>query len=128
MVIAIAIDGRGHKWFAFGENGGGVTEFDGAHWTNYSMADGMADNYVRAAGVDRQGQVWFGHGLHVGRGLSVFDGTGWTTYSSADGLSDNYIRAITLDRAGHLWFGTMGGVSEYILHLRVYLPLVVRDQ
>jgi len=57
-VVAVAIDGAGHKWF--GTIGGGVSEFDGSTWTTYTTTHGLADNNILAIIIDAQGHIWFG--------------------------------------------------------------------
>jgi ligand-binding sensor domain-containing protein len=86
-------------WFG---TAGGVSAFDGQNWTNYTVANGLADNEVRAIAVEETGQVWFA----TRSGVSEFDGQSWTTYTTAaDSLASNYVQTVAVDRAGGKWFG-----------------------
>jgi hypothetical protein len=109
-VNAIASDPAGNMWFGikseYAEDCygvGGVSKFDGANWTTYTTADGLADDSVTAIASDSAGNMWFGT---EGYGVSKFDGTHWTTYITSDGLAGNWITAIASDPAGNVWFGT----------------------
>jgi ligand-binding sensor domain-containing protein len=127
-ITAIASDPAGNVWFGTGVicpkapcYSEGIRKFDGASWTSYTTADGLAGNYVTTIASDSLGNMWFGTGFACfnggqcsGPGVSKFDGTAWTTYTTGDGLADNYVTTITSDSAGNTWFGTDGyGVSKY---------------
>jgi ligand-binding sensor domain-containing protein len=99
--------------------------FDGANWTTYTTADGLAHNHACVIAIDGTGHKWFGT---EGGGVSVFDGANWTTYTTADGLASNYVFAIAIDGAGFKWFGTWGaGVSRYFVGYLMYLPLLAKN-
>ena len=102
----IAVDQNNHIWAGTSY---GVSKFDGASWTNYFMADGLADDFIRCIAVDASNNVWVGTDV----GVSRFNGTSWTTYTTADGLVDNTVYAIAGDFTGAVWFGTMYGVSKF---------------
>jgi photosystem II stability/assembly factor-like uncharacterized protein len=98
-VNAVVVDPAGRLWF--GTAGGGVSKFDGATWTTYTAADGLAGNVIYALAVDPAGQIWAG----ASGGLSKFDGAKWTSYTRRDGLPSNQVHAIAIDLAGHKWLG-----------------------
>ncbi|MCK5381246.1 MAG: T9SS type A sorting domain-containing protein, partial [Candidatus Latescibacteria bacterium] len=50
--------------------GNGVSRFDGATWKNYTIEDGLANNWVKCIAVAPDGAVWFG----TPRGVSRFVG------------------------------------------------------
>ena len=78
--------------------------------TNYSDADGLADNYVNGGvAIGADGTKWFG----TANGLSKFDNSQWTTYTTAHGLVSNYINCVTIDQSGNVWIGTDNGVSKF---------------
>ncbi|MGB6340975.1 MAG: two-component regulator propeller domain-containing protein [Candidatus Aminicenantaceae bacterium] len=66
VILSIAIDSEGNKWF--GKHGGGVSKFDGANWTTYTTDDGLVDNRVLSIAMDLDGNMWFG----TRAGLSFF--------------------------------------------------------
>lgn len=100
-------DSRGRLWF--GCRFGPVVMFDGAEWREFTVEDGLADDWIYSIGGDSRGNTWFG----TGEGLSRYDGRRWRTFTSADGLPDNTVKAIKEDRWGNLWFATRGGACRY---------------
>ena len=107
----IVVDSQGNIWVA--TNGGGVSVFDGAHWTTYTTANGLAGNTVNSVFIDGSGNKWFG----TTAGVSKFNGTTWTSYTNANttgGLANNDVRGMQTDASGNYWFATFGsGVSVF---------------
>ncbi|MCH8294177.1 response regulator, partial [Candidatus Poribacteria bacterium] len=104
----------GRLWFGTGINTtvsrGGVSRYDGTGFVNFTTADGLADDIVRAICHTPDGVVWFG----TYSGLSRYDPKSVVTFTTQDGLGDNYVTSICEDLDGALWFGTNnGGVSRY---------------
>jgi ligand-binding sensor domain-containing protein/serine phosphatase RsbU (regulator of sigma subunit) len=90
----------------------GVARFDGMQFQNYSPADGLAENGVRAICEDQLGQLWFGH---TGGGISVFNGSSFISVPSPAALKHSTITSILKDTLDHLWFTTEGaGVIELL--------------
>lgn len=60
----------GEIWVSTRE--GGVFHFDGTAWTQFTTADGLTSNHIRAVFEDSLGTVWFGGGSNgrSGGGLS----------------------------------------------------------
>jgi len=120
------------------ENGKLVKSF-----TNYTTAQGLANNTVWSIMEDKTGNLWFGT---QGGGVSRYDGNrveaieaalqrgeiipqrtqqdlkrengklvkSFMNYTTAQGLANNTVLSITEDKTGNLWFGTQGGgVSRY---------------
>ena len=131
----------GNLWF--GTSGGGACRYDGKSFTNFTTAQGLANNNVRSITEDKTGNLWFGT---YGGGVSRYDGSrveaieaamqrgeiipertqqdlkkengklvkSFTNFTSAQGLANNNVLSITEDKTGNLWFGTYGGgVSRY---------------
>jgi ligand-binding sensor domain-containing protein len=105
-IFAILIDSRGDKWF--GTWGGGVSRFDGTHWTNYTTKQGLSGNVVYALERDASGVIWAG----TNHGVSRFDGTQWRSHTKADGLVGDDVYAIAVDPEGNVWIGQRGGVVQ----------------
>ena len=101
-------DRDGYLWF--GTNNGGVSQYDGEKFVNFTTDDGLADNSVWAIHQDRDGYLWFGT---LDNGVSRYDGEKFVNFTTNEGLGDNSVWAIHQDRDGYLWFGTRGGVSRY---------------
>ena len=60
----------------------GVSVFDGERFKTCHVADGLADKWVYAIALDRDGIFWFG----TEAGVSRFDRKSWTTYTHKDGI------------------------------------------
>jgi ligand-binding sensor domain-containing protein len=88
-----------------------------AHWNlatdtyvQYTVADGLASNYVTGVAVAPDGSVWFA----TGSGVSRCDGSTWTTYTVEDGLAAGTPQSIAVAPGGEVWVGTTDGVSRYL--------------
>ncbi len=56
----IAIDKSGRVWFtSYSE---GVYCYWNGGWSNFTVADGLPDNYVTSVAIDSKGNIWFGTG------------------------------------------------------------------
>ena len=104
-VNSILLDRDGLLWFG---THGGVSRYDGEHFTSFTTADGLASNRLLSLLQDRQGYIWFG----TTEGVSRYDGEHFTTFTTADGLAGWQVNTMTEDRDGHLWFGTKGTNGE----------------
>ncbi|WP_232361505.1 two-component regulator propeller domain-containing protein [Paraneptunicella aestuarii] len=82
------------------------------HFTNYTSADGLSENTIRAIVQDRRGFIWVG----TNSGLNRFDGYQFTTFKSGEGgsntLSSDHIFALFEDRDGIIWIGTFNGLNR----------------
>jgi ligand-binding sensor domain-containing protein/serine phosphatase RsbU (regulator of sigma subunit) len=102
-------DKNGNLWF--GTSGGGVSRYDGKSFTNFTTAQGLANNVVTSITEDKSGNLWFGTD---GGGVSRYDGTSFRNFTTSQGLANNSVYSIIEDKRGKLWFGTYGGgVSCY---------------
>ena len=111
--------GTGWWWFGdFSEPLGGVSQFDGKRWRNYTYKDGLAGHVTPRIFQDREGSLWFGD---AEAGISRLDRQSWVRYIAHDGnLSEegnSLVRlaySIIQAQDGALWFGTGGwGVYRY---------------
>lgn len=57
-VFTIQEDRHGNIWF--GDRDAGIWMYDGSSMTNYSVADGLSDDFATAIYEDRDGVLWFG--------------------------------------------------------------------
>lgn len=97
-------DNKGNIWFASMTHGG-VNQFDGEKFTQFSIEDGLSDSQVRTIFCDNSGKIWIGFNGNRNSGLTVYDGKSFKTYSVEDGLCNKRIRAIYEDKKGNLWLG-----------------------
>lgn len=125
IILSIAIDKRGTKWF--GTYGGGLSKFDGRNWTTYTPygagrtssyqagwaqytpEKGLGDLWVYGIAFDRKERMW----VATWSGASLFEGESFTTYTTTDGIVDKWVYTLLIDGDGVLWFGTEGGVTSF---------------
>ncbi|MDH5730987.1 MAG: regulator [Gammaproteobacteria bacterium] len=69
---------------------------------------GLANEYVFAIQVDREGRKWFGTN---GGGVSQFKNNQWRTYFPMHGLADYWVYSFVQAANGDLWIGTWNGLS-----------------
>jgi ligand-binding sensor domain-containing protein len=105
-VFTVMIDTKGNKWF--GTWGGGVSRFDGRHWTNFTTGEGLAGNIVYALDTDGSGAIWAG----TNHGVSRFDGDQWKSRRKGDGLLGDDVYAVAAGPEGKIWVGQRGGVVQ----------------
>ena len=107
-VSCISIDKKtGNKWFG---TVGGVSEYTGKLWFNYSDSNGLVSNWVPTIAFDSQGNKWFG----TGGGISRYNGVNWTTYTTDNGLISSLVNAIAFDKQGNAWVGTTQGITKIL--------------
>ncbi len=83
-------------------------------FTRYTMAQGLADNWVHAAMRDSKGFLWFG----TEGGLSRFDGQHFLNFYEQKGtaktLSNNTVRDLCEDPDGAFWLAVLdGGLNRF---------------
>ncbi|SNR63051.1 Two component regulator propeller [Maribacter sedimenticola] len=110
-------DKQGNLWF--GTTGDGVYCYDGEFFTQFTIKDGLSNNFVYSILEDNDGNIWFG----TSDGISKFDGENIVpvpleTTDPNNTLTGNLdsritIGAIMQSKNGTLWFGTNKGVYNY---------------
>ena len=106
-VHSIAVDARGHLWFAGDED---LYRYDGVDLTAFGTEDGLLDGDTRCVVADGQGRVWVG----TEQGVSRYDGHEFISFNAADGLPPGPISALLEDGDENLWFGSIiGGLGRY---------------
>src|SRR5262249_32907791 len=86
---------------------GGVSQYNGSHFTTYTTANGLVSNRVSSIAEGADGTMWFG----TPNGLSELTKNGWQTYSVQDGLSSQDVNCLLTDSTGILWIGTADGLA-----------------
>ncbi len=105
----IYLDSEGRLWIGNGyTTEGGLAMYDGRHWQEFSVEDGLAHPMVNAIKEDTKGAVWIGTGFASLGGASIYDNGRFKTLTVEDGLAGAKVRSIYLDQDGILWVG-----SEY---------------
>lgn len=114
------VDTKGVLWFGTNK---GAFRYDGDAFTNYSIKDGLAHQYVRSIMEDQDHNIWFG----TPQGLSRFDGKQFTTIPIPQQdtstvwldkvypiVNPNEVTAMVQDDHGDFWIGTNGaGAYHY---------------
>lgn len=84
-----------------------IFDYDIKQWT---AADGLSNNSVRAITQDNQGFLWVG----TLAGLNRFDGHQFDVFNANNTrrqLISNIITKLYTDKSGYIWIGTLGGLS-----------------
>jgi len=100
---------RGALWVG---TSAGVHEVDlgsGKLRNTFTRKEGLANEYVFAIGLDRDGHKWFG--TNAG-GVSRYKDGKWKTFFPMHGLADYWIYAFAQQRNGDFWIGTWAGVNK----------------
>lgn len=75
----------------------------------FTRKEGLANEYVFAIGIDKQGYKWFG--TNAG-GVSRYRAGRWRTFFPMHGLADYWVYAFASQRDGALWIGTWAGANR----------------
>ncbi|MBX3608114.1 MAG: regulator [Piscinibacter sp.] len=75
----------------------------------FTRKEGLANEYVFAIGLDRQGYKWFG--TNAG-GVSRYRDGQWKTFFPMHGLADYWVYSFAQQRNGDFWIGTWAGVNR----------------
>ena len=75
----------------------------------FTRKDGLANEYVFAIGIDKQGHKWFG--TNAGGASRYKDGQ-WKTFFPMHGLADYWVYAFASQKDGTLWIGTWAGANR----------------
>jgi len=105
-IVALLVDDDASVWA--GTWGGGLAHFDGKHWTNYTMADGLPANHVFSLNKGPDGRLWVG----TSNGMAIRGEDGFRIYNTADGLFSNIVFSMASASDGSAWIGSFGGVAR----------------
>jgi signal transduction histidine kinase/ligand-binding sensor domain-containing protein len=104
-VYAINRNRDGSVWA--GTLSGGVSQFSGGRFTNYSNRNGLVSNTIDAILESRDGTMWFA----TPNGLSALSNGRWKTFMVQDGLPSDRVNCLFEDSTGLLWVGTDDGLA-----------------
>ncbi len=104
-IVALAVDRNGQPWA--GTWGGGVSRFDGDHWTTYTTVEGLPGNHIFMLHKDVSGQLWIG----TNKGLALWQDGKFKVMTTADGLLADNVFAMETTPDGGKWVGSYGGVA-----------------
>jgi ligand-binding sensor domain-containing protein/signal transduction histidine kinase len=112
-------DHSGTLWI--GTDGSGLFHIAGSKTEQYTTANGMTNNFVRAIMQARNGDVW----VATDEGVSRLAGGAIKNFQVHDGLSYFSARCIVEAADGDIWIGTDRGLNH--LHGDVFLHDVATD-
>lgn len=102
----------------------GVLEIDLATYNvrnTITRDSGLANEYVFAVGLDKDGYKWFG--TNAGGASRYRDGK-WKTYFPMHGLADYWVYSFANQKNGDLWIGTWAGVNRVDLNTMKFTTYV----
>jgi ligand-binding sensor domain-containing protein len=76
---------------------------------NYTVADGLAGDFILSLCLDTQGSLWVG----TTRGLSCFQNGVFINLKTPAGVELSYVSALCADASNTLWVGTNAGLFSY---------------
>lgn len=127
-VRALAVEQKaGALWVGTSK---GVHEIDlatGKPRNTFTRVSGLANEYVFAIGIDREGYKWFG--TNAG-GVSRYRDGKWKTYFPMHGLADYWVYSFANQKNGDLWIGTWAGanvVDLKTLKFRTYVKELINE-
>jgi ligand-binding sensor domain-containing protein len=127
-VRALAVEKKaGSLWVGTSK---GVHEVDlasGKPKHTFTRESGLANEYVFAIGIDKEGYKWFG--TNAG-GVSRYRDGKWKTFFPMHGLADYWVYSFADQKNGDLWIGTWAGVNVVdlkTLKFRTYVKELINE-
>ena len=77
----------------------------GYKFTTITTRNGLGNDMISDAMLDREGNLWFG----TNSGISMFEGMKFVHVTDDDGLSSDVATSVFISRDSALWVGTWGG-------------------
>ncbi|MEY2429741.1 MAG: hypothetical protein QOJ40_2626, partial [Verrucomicrobiota bacterium] len=105
-VTALCADRQGALWI--GTDGGGLTRLEGASFSHYAKAGGIAGDTLRVVYESHDGSIWIG----TTTGMSRYRNRKFTAYTTSDGLLSDVVNYIYEDKSGDLWIATGAGLNR----------------
>ena len=105
-ITSLGVDHRGVLWIGHGEQGEGVTSYDGESWTRHTSGFRLVSDAVWKIYAARNGVLWFG----TNSGLARFDGSAWSGFPPDELPLPPVaaIQGITESIDGSLWLRNFG--------------------
>lgn len=109
VVRALSMDQQGQLWVGTSVGAMLIRLEDQEVINRYTRKNGLANEYIFAAMVDAQQNVWLGSN---GGGASRLDSASkWQTYFPMHGLADYWVYCFAQRKNGEVWIGTWNGIS-----------------
>ena len=108
-VKRIVQDSRGFLWFCTAD---GLSRFDGAHFTNYRVEDGLPAPSINDLLESTDGVYWVATNTVGVVRFNLRSEPRYTLYPISREPVTNRVNRLYRDRAGTLWAGTDGGLFQ----------------
>ncbi len=108
-ITTLYLDAQQRLWM--GTRDQGVLAWHRRRVQQWTMAQGLAENYITAIAQTPDGALWFGT---RSAGLQRYDPQApspWQLFTQKDGLPSDQITALLADEGGQLWVGTWQGLA-----------------
>ena len=106
-ILSIAQSRDGAMWYGTSK---GVYRVNGDTTTQFTMAEGLSNNTIRAIHEDRRGDVWIATDSGLNR---IRPGGDVESFAGHEGLGNDYVMSIAETPDGRVWFATGGGLAEF---------------
>jgi len=93
-----------------GTSRGGVTVKRGDQWRTWMVKDGLAQEEIMDALLDRKGRLWV---ATENAGIDLVDGARIRHFDTRNGLRSEVTYGLLLDRDGSVWASTAGGLVHF---------------
>ncbi|WP_426417181.1 ligand-binding sensor domain-containing protein [Aestuariirhabdus sp. LZHN29] len=129
FVRSLAVENAANSLWVGTSVGVNQISLDDFSMTNsFTRADGLANEYVFAIGIDDDGYKWFG--TNAG-GMSRYkEGEPWRTFFPMHGLADYWVYSFANHPDGALWVGTWAGVNRLdrtTLKMQTYVKELINE-
>ena len=94
-----------------GTSRGGVSILRAGSWRHLGMGDGLAQDEIMDAVLDRMGRLWV---ATESAGVSLVESGRVTQFSVRNGLPSNIAYGLLEDRDGSMWVATAGGLVHIV--------------
>ncbi|MDH5547323.1 MAG: regulator [Gammaproteobacteria bacterium] len=109
VVRALALEKSGVVWIGTSVGALQVDGKTGKLVNTYTRENGLANEYIFAAKVGVNGQVWLGTN---GGGVSTLQDGKWKTLFPMHGLADYWVYSFGEQASGEMWIGTWAGLTR----------------
>jgi len=107
-VTTIAEDQRGYLWL--GTYDGGISQFDGNTFVNYSEGQVFGGYYIWDIEPDpNDGSIW----IASNKGLVNFNGSDFTAYNDSTVMLSSHTWSLLFDSNKKFWIGTPSGIQFF---------------
>jgi diguanylate cyclase (GGDEF)-like protein len=94
-----------------GTSRGGVSVKRGDQWRTWTMADGLAQDEIMDALLDRRGRLWVGS---ENAGVDRVDGGKVRHFGERNGMPSDVVYGLLLDRDDSVWVATAAGLAHIV--------------